>query len=100
MTPDKLSIYYDTSPAVRLLHAANSPFILCFLRESFKRSRAIENAHSDLLAALAIFQERHEESGIDVLQDNPEEYLRDWSSSDKRWLRRFLESGRSDQNTG
>jgi hypothetical protein len=96
MTPDKLKVYFETSPAIQLLRAINSPFILCFLYERFKRAHAISIAHSDLVPALVIFQERLQEIGFDALRDKPEEYLRDWSSPDKRWLRRFLESGRSE----
>jgi hypothetical protein len=96
MTPEKLSIYFDTSPAVGLLRADHSPFILCFLFERFKRAHVIDIAHSDMLPALASYQERLQEAGHNVLRDKPEDYLRIWSSSDKRWLRRHLEAGRTE----
>jgi hypothetical protein len=96
MTPEKLSIYFDTSPAIRLLQAKNSPFVVCFLYERFKRTHAIAIPHSELLPALAAFQERLQEIYVDALRDKPEEYLRDWSSPEKRWLHRFLEAGRNE----
>jgi len=94
MTPEKLSIYFDTSPAVSLLRADHSPFIVCFLYERFKRAHVIDIAHSDLLPALAAYQERLQEASYPALRDKPEDYLRIWSSSEKRWLRRHLEVGR------
>lgn len=77
MTPEKLSIYFDTSPAVSLLKADHSPYIVCFLYERFKRAHAIDVAHSDLLPALTTYQERLQEAGYSVLRDKPEDYLRD-----------------------
>jgi len=96
MSPDKLSVYFETSPAVLLLKATSAPFVLCFLYERFKRAHTITIAHSDLLAALVAFQDHLQESAFNALRDKPEEYLRDWSSPEKRWLRRFLEAGRSE----
>lgn len=96
MTPERLSIYFETSPAVGLLRAEYAPFILCFLFERFKRAHVIDVAHSDLLPALATYQERLNDSGYSVLSAKPEDYLRIWSSSDKRWLRRHMEVGREE----
>ena len=88
MTHERLSIYFETSPAVGLLRAEHAPFILCFLFERFKRAHVIDVAHSDLLPALATYQERLNDSGHSVLSAKPEDYLRIWSSPEKRWLRR------------
>ncbi|MBI5759289.1 MAG: DUF3375 family protein [Planctomycetales bacterium] len=96
MTPEKLQIYFDTSPAIRLLQATNAPHVVCFLHERFKQARAIDIPHSELLPALAGYQERLLEAGCEALRDKPEEYLREWSSPEKRWLHRFLEAGRSE----
>ena len=94
MTPEKLVNYFELSPAVRLLQAKSAPLVVCFLHERFKQGQVIAIPHSELLAALTAFQERLEESSRGGLRDKPDEYLRDWSSSDKRWLHRFLEAGR------
>lgn len=96
MTPERLSTYFETAPAVCLLQAKSAPFVVCFLYERFKRAHVIAIPHSELLPALTAFQERVQEAGCDVLRDKPEEYLRDWSSSEKRWLHRFLDAGRSE----
>jgi hypothetical protein len=79
-----------------LLRADHSPFIVCFLFERFKRAHVIDIVHSDLLPALAEYQERLKEAGYPVLRDKPEDYLRIWSSSEKRWLRRHLAVGRTE----
>lgn len=96
MTPEELQIYFDTSPAIRLLQAKSAPHVVCFLHERFKQARTIEIPHSELLPALIGYQDRLQEAGCEALCDKPEEYLREWSSSDKRWLHRFLVAGRSE----
>ena len=96
MTPERLLVHFKTSPAIGLLQARNAPLVVSFLHQKFKQSRTIAIPHSDLLPALSSFQERLQEIGCDGLRDKPEEYLRDWSSADKRWLHRFLEAGRSE----
>eukprot|EP00456_Euglypha_rotunda_P073958 TRINITY_DN674_c0_g5_i1.p2 TRINITY_DN674_c0_g5~~TRINITY_DN674_c0_g5_i1.p2 ORF type:complete len:487 (-),score=110.87 TRINITY_DN674_c0_g5_i1:369-1829(-) len=96
MTPEELQIYFDTSPAIRLLQATYAPHVVCFLHERFKQARTIDIPHSELLPALASYQERLHDAGCATLHDKPEEYLREWSSPEKRWLHRFLEAGRSE----
>ncbi len=96
MTPEKLSVYFDTSPAIGLFKADHSPFVVCFLFERFKRAHVIDIPHSDLLPALAAYQERLHDLGNNALRDKPEDLLRIWSSSEKRWLHRHLEVGRTE----
>lgn len=96
MHPEQLRIYFDTSPAIRLFQAKHAPLIARFLFEQFKRHRAISRPHSELLPALAAYQEQLVDEGVEGLRDKPDEYLRDWSSPDKRWLLRFLEAGRDE----
>jgi Protein of unknown function (DUF3375) len=96
MNPNDLQVQFETSPAIRLLQARNAPWVVGFLYERFKKSHAITIPHSELLSALKLYQERLLEEGIDGLRDKPDEYLRDWTSPDKRWLHRFLESGRDE----
>jgi hypothetical protein len=96
MTPDKLSIYFETSPAVGLFRAEHSPYVVCFLYERFKRAHVIDIPHSDLLPALVAYQERLHDAGHNALRDKPEDLLRIWSSAEKRWLRRHLEVGRTE----
>ena len=63
---------------------------------SLSRPAASHVPHSDLLAALAEYQEELRETDPDQLIAKPETYLTDWSGPDKLWLRRFLEAGRDE----
>jgi hypothetical protein len=92
----KLLVYFDTSPALRLLRSPNAPFVIDFLDQQFKRSGRIAIPSSDLLAALGAYREHVQQSRPDALRDKPETYLSNWCSSDSRWLHRFLEGGRNE----
>ena len=74
----------------------NAPFIIDWLDRQFKQAGRIVVPHSDLLAALAEYQEELRETDPDQLVAKPETYLADWSGPDKLWLRRFLEAGRDE----
>ena len=43
----KLLVYFDTSPALRLLRSPNAPFIIDFLDRQFKQAGRIAIPHSD-----------------------------------------------------
>ncbi len=89
----KLRVYFETSPALRLLRSPNAPFVIDFLDRHFKQAGRISIPHSDLLIALSVYQEELQESDPDQLTARPESYLTDWSGPEKLWLRRFLEAG-------
>lgn len=93
---DKLLVYFETSPVLRLLRSQNAPFIVDFLNQQFKRTARITLPFSDLHAALAGYQEDIQQSYPDALRDKPETYLSNWCSRDTRWLHRFLEAGRNE----
>lgn len=93
MDASRLLTYFDSSPVIRLLKATSAPFVVAFLVRRFKESRVITVPHSELLPALAAFQEETRESYPDALLDRPETYLTDWC--DKQWLRRKVEAGES-----
>ena len=90
MDAHRLLTYFDSSPAIRLLRATSAPFVVAFLVQRFKESRAITIPHSELLPALAAFQEETRESYPEALLDKPETYLTEWC--DKHWLRRKVEA--------
>lgn len=90
MNLGRLLVYFEGSPAIRLLRAQHAPYVISFLYQQFKQSDAITRPQSELLAALGSFQENFS----DVLRDKPETYLSGWCSGDKRWLHRFYEAGR------
>ena len=94
----KLRTYFETSPALRLLRSPHAAYIVDFLERQFKDSGEIKIAipHSELLSDLKAYLEDVQESNPDVLRGKAETYLSDWCSSDTRWLKRFLESGRDD----
>jgi hypothetical protein len=96
MRLEKLLVYFETSPALRLLRSPNAPFIADWLDRQFKQAGRIAIPHSDLLAALAEYQEELRETDPDQLTAKPETYLSDWSGPEKLWLRRFLEAGRDE----
>lgn len=92
----ELLIYFDTSPAVRLLRSPNAPFIVDFLDHQFKQTGKPAIPHSDLLAALIAYQEELQESHPEKLPARAEVYLSEWSGRDTRWLQRFLEASRDE----
>lgn len=94
MNDSQLRVYFDSSPAIRLLQATHAPYLVAFLYQRFKRARVISIPHSELLPALASFREEVQESFPEALRDRPETYLTDWC--EKRWLRRVLEVGRNE----
>lgn len=92
----KLLVYFDTSPALRLLRSPNLPFVVDFFDRQFKQPGRISIPHSDLLAALLAYQEELEESHPDRLAAKAESYLSDWCAGETRWLQRLLEAGRDE----
>src|SRR5579862_9720960 len=89
----KLLVYFETSPALRLLRSPNAEFIIDFLDRQFKQPGRTPIPHSDLLAALVAYQEELQESHPDKLLAKADGYLTDWCSRDSRWLQRFLKTG-------
>ena len=96
MNLGKLLVYFETSPALRLLRSPNAAFIVDFLDQQFKRAGRITVPFSDLHAALIAYREGIQETYPEALRDKPENYLSGWCSSDMRWLHRFLEAGRNE----
>lgn len=92
----KLLVYFETSPALRLLRSPNLPFIIDFLDQQFKLPGRIAIPHSELLAGLHLYQEDLEESHPGRFSAKAESYLSDWCSSEARWLQRILEVGRDE----
>lgn len=92
----QLLVYFDTSPALRLLKSANAPFIIDFLDRQFKQTGRIAISHSELLSALVDYRERTQEAYPDRLPSRADTYLAEWCSPDALWLRRFLEAGRDE----
>jgi hypothetical protein len=92
----QLLVYFNTSPALRLLRSPNAPFIIDFLERNYKQAGRIAVPHSDLLTALVSYQEEVQELDPDALPTKAETYLSEWCASDSRWLQRLLETGRDE----
>lgn len=92
----KLKIFFETSPAMRLLRSPHAPYIVDFVHQQFKQSGKIAISYSDLLAALIAYREWVQESDPDILKDKPETYLAHWCANDTRWLLRTYVSGKSE----
>ncbi|BBO31067.1 DUF3375 domain-containing protein [Lacipirellula parvula] len=92
----RLLTYFSTSPAIRLLHATNAPFIITFFEQVFKQASRITLPHSELFTALVAYQEELSETHPGVLSSRADSYLNDWCSAESRWLQRLLESGRDE----
>ena len=94
MALKKLLVYFETSPAIRLLNAkVNAPFIIDFLQSQFKREQHLSIEHSDLLISLGSYIEDIREEFPDALKGDSDRYLSDWCSNDTRWLKRYYEPG-------
>ncbi len=92
----KLLVYFETSPALRLLRAQNAPYIIDFLDRQFKQGGRIAIPHSDLHPALIAYQEELHETHPDKLPVRADTYLAEGCSPDALWLRRFLEAVRDE----
>jgi hypothetical protein len=92
----KLLVYFDTSPAIKLLGADNAPFIIDFFDRQFKQGGRLAIPHSDLLAALNAYQEELHETHPGKLVSKAEVYLANWCSPESRWLQRFLDAGHNE----
>lgn len=89
----KLLVYFETSPAIRLLRSPNAPFIVDFLDQQFKHAGRIAVPHGELLTALILYQDDLQESYPGTFAAKADSYLAEWCSRDIRWLQRFLEAG-------
>lgn len=93
---DKLLVYLETSPAMKLLRSSNSAFIIHFLHQQFKVAGRITIPMSEFQAALLDYQERLHETHPEALVDNVSTYLSAWCGGETRWLHRFLEASHSE----
>ena len=93
---NKLQVYFETSPALRLLRSPNAPFVLDFLTQQFKRGGRLTVVYSDLLAALKEYREDIHRQWPEVLREPAEIYLSAWCSDEARWLHRFLDSSQTE----
>lgn len=81
-------------PAWRLLRSDHAPMLASFLHRVFIAPNVRTMAAADLIEALEdeLFALR-ERLGSDVFPKPALEYLNDWASSEKGWLRKFYRQG-------
>jgi hypothetical protein len=81
-----LLVYFDSSPAAKLLRAGNAAFVVSFLHDQFKAKGTISFPESELLAALVTFQGDVQESWPDRMTSPASTYLAEWR--EQRWIKR------------
>lgn len=89
-----LSSLRDHHPAWRLLASPHAPLVVSFLHRVFVAPNVRVMSEADLVEALEdeLFALR-EQLGADAYPKGAAEYLNDWASMDKGWLRKFYKPG-------
>jgi hypothetical protein len=91
MSLQKLQVYFETAPSLRLLKAVHAPFIIDFLQSQFKQSARTAVPHEELRSALDAYREDVHEDYPNAMKEPGDRYLSDWCSSETRWLKRFYD---------
>lgn len=93
LTHQYLEKLKQSHPAVRLLNADNAPFVISFLYRVFiqpnQRSISYSDLHSKLNDYLYLLQEIY---GENKYPRNAKEYIEDWCSPQKEFLRQYYTS--------
>ncbi|MDP1934279.1 MAG: DUF3375 family protein, partial [Nitrosomonas sp.] len=81
-------------PAWRLLRSDHAPLVAGFLQRVFVAPNVRVMAAADLVEALEdeLYALR-EQLGEDAFPKSAQEYLNDWASIEKGWLRKFYQQG-------
>lgn len=89
-----LDVLRTRHPAWRLLRSDHAPLVASFLHRVFVTPNARVMAVADLAEALEseLFALR-EQLGEDAFPKSAVEYLNDWTSPEKGWLRKFYKAG-------
>ena len=89
-----LATLRDHHPAWRLLASQNAPLVASFLHRVFVAPNVRVMNEADLVEALEddlyTLREQH---GLQAYPKGASEYLSDWCSTDKGWLRKFYKPG-------
>ncbi|QDH75049.1 DUF3375 domain-containing protein [Brevundimonas sp. M20] len=82
------------NPAWRLLTATHAPFVASFLHEAFIRTNIRTYLQSDLAVKLDDHLYRlRTQSTEEALPKTASEYLDDWASDERGWLRKYYAGG-------
>ena len=83
-----------TNPAWRLLVADNAPMIVSFLYKTFIHPNVRTMPHAELASHLADYlYGLRERAGEESFPRRAEQYLDDWASDDRAWLRKYYPPG-------
>jgi len=89
--------HFENSSSIGLLRAKHAPYLIDFFLRQFKqndepgRVAVLHFGADELTRSLRDYQDQLHETEPLVLTDSAENYLADWCSSQKRYLRRFLD---------
>ena len=82
------------NPAWRLLYADHAPFIISFLHRTFLEPNLRSIPEQDLVSKLEDYlYHLAEKPGGDRFPRTPREYLEEWASDGKGWLRKYYPPG-------
>lgn len=89
-----LATLRDRHPAWRLLASPHAPLVASFLHRAFVAANVRVMSEADLTEALedALYALR-EQLGAEAYPKGAQDYLNDWASPDKGWLRKFYKPG-------
>lgn len=94
MQHDEIASLQRLNPAWRLLSAANAPLVLSFLGAIFVDENVREIAETDLVNRLDDeLYALNQRLGDGTYPRTAKQYLADWHSSDRRWLRKYYVIG-------
>jgi hypothetical protein len=96
MRHDEIASNLRQSAAVKLLQSQNAPLILSFLHDQFKQKQRLTIPHTQLSENLTAYLEALAESCPGMYGGTAVTYLRLWCDEERRFLRRYYESGSDD----
>ena len=91
---DEIAALAKHNPAWRLLSAVNAPLILSFLGRVFIDDNVREIGEAELVGKLDDeLYALNQRLGAGTYPRSAKEYLTDWSSADRQWLRKYYVAG-------
>lgn len=93
MELDEVRLLAERHPAWKLLRARHAPLVLSFLGSVFVEGNSGAVSQSWLAERLADHLHAARAGGSQEWPGDPVDYLEEWASADKGWLRRFYPDG-------
>ncbi|WP_417379104.1 DUF3375 family protein [Gimesia sp.] len=92
MDLDHLITFFSTNPSAKLLRATHAAYVIYFLNQHFKVESNLATPHSMLVQSLKSYLEQIHETEPELMRDQADVYLAQWSTGETRWLRRYFDS--------